>query len=352
MANTASSAKVLRVAVIGAGGIAGTHMNYLSKMADVKLVAASDVREESLAKVKEQFKLEATYTDWNELLKRGDIDAVSVCTPNGLHKQPSIDALNAGCHVLVEKPIAMNATEGEEMLAAAKKNGKQLVIGFQWRFHQTAQMIKRAADEGMFGKILFVRSQALRRRGIPNWGVFGRKDLQGGGPMIDIGVHNMEMCHYIMGSPKPVAASGKIHTYLGDKPSNIESSWPNWDWKSYTVEDLAVGHITFENGAVMHVEASFAMHGKDVWNFTMMGEKGGCQFDPPQLFRDEAGTMYDMTPAFQPKRDMFEIKMRAFVDTALYGKPSPAPAEHGVMVQKMIDGIYASSAAGREVTIA
>ena len=347
----AKKSKVLRVGFIGAGGIAGAHINYLKKMADVEVVAASDVNAAALKKTEEQFGLKALYADWKEMLRQEGLDAVSVCTPNGLHMQPTIDALNAGCHVLVEKPLAMNAKEGEKMLAAAKKNRRELVIGFQYRFHPTTQMLKRAADEGVFGRILFVRSQAIRRRGIPNWGVFGRKDLQGGGPMIDIGVHNMEMCHYIMGSPRPVRAAGRIFTYLGDKPSDVESMWPNWDHKSYTVEDLAIGHITFENGAVMHVEASFAIHGPDVWNFQMMGEKGGCQFDPPTIYRDEAGTMFNMTPGYQGRGDMFELKMRSFVDTALYGKPSPSPAEHGLMVQKMIDGIYASSEAGKEVDI-
>jgi predicted dehydrogenase len=265
--------------------------------------------------------------------------------------QPTIDALNAGCHVLVEKPLAMNAKEGEKMLAAARKNRKHLVIGFQWRYHPTVRMIRRAADEGVFGRILYVRSQAIRRRGIPNWGVFGRKELQGGGPLIDIGVHNMEMCHFIMGSPQPVTASGRVYTYMGNKPSSVECSWPNWDYKTYTVEDLAIGHITFDNGAVMHVEASFAVHSPDVWNFLIMGEKAGCQFDPPMIFRDEAGTMFNLTPAFQAKSDMFETKMRNFVNTALYDQPSPSPAEHGLMVQKMIDGIYASSESGREVEI-
>ncbi len=346
-----SKPAVLRVGLIGAGGIGRHHLSYLAKMKDVELVAAADVSPACLEKVEQEFKVKKLYADWKVMLKEAGLDAVSVCTPNGMHCDPTIGALNAGCHVLVEKPLAMNAEEGERMLAAAKKNKKHLIIGFQWRFHPTTQMFKRASDAGIFGNVLYVRCQAIRRRGIPNWGVFGRKDLQGGGPMIDIGVHNMEMAHYVMGSPRPVAAAGQIFTYLGDKPSNVECSWPNWDHKTYTVEDLAVGHIRFENGAVMHVEASFAIHGPDVWNFTLMGDKGGCQFDPATIYRDEAGTMYNQSPAFTAKRDMFEIKMRGFVDTALYDKPTESPAEHGLMVQKMIDGVYASAAAGKEVAI-
>ena len=126
------------------------------------------------------------------------------------------------------------------MIAAAKANDVKLVCGFQYRYHPTTQMLCRARDAGKFGDIMFVKCQALRRRGIPNWGVFGQKKLQGGGPMIDIGVHIIEMAHYIIGSPKPIAASGNVWTYLGDKKSKTVSPWPNWDHKTYTVEDLAV----------------------------------------------------------------------------------------------------------------
>ena len=105
---------------------------------------------------------------------------------------------------------------------------------------------------------MFVKCQALRRRGIPNWGVFGQKKLQGGGPMIDIGVHVIEMAHYMMGSPEPVAAAGNTWTYMGNKKSAVVSQWPNWDYKTYTVEDLAIGQIRFDNGSILQIEASFA----------------------------------------------------------------------------------------------
>ena len=346
-----SKPTILRVGFIGAGGIAGTHMRYLKEMADVQLVAASDVSAAALDSVKANHGVETVYEDWKAMLAAEKLDAVSVCTPNGLHAPATIDALNAGCHVLVEKPLAMDAKEGRKMIAAAEANDRKLIIAFQWRFHATTQMLRRASAAGIFGKILYTRCQALRRRGIPNWGVFGRKDLQGGGPLIDIGVHNMEMAHYVMGSPEPVSAAGSIYTYMGNKPCAADCSWPDWDHKTYTVEDLAVGHIRFANGATMHLEASFAMHGENEWNFTFMGEKGGGQFAPAKIYRDEAGTMFDCTPAFEAKTDMFAIKMRNFVDTVLYNKPTEAPAEAGLMVQKMIDGIYRSAEKGREVKI-
>ena len=234
--------KKLRYGFIGAGGIAGAHLTELVKRDDVELVAMADVAEAGMLRHRERFGIEGMYADWTEMLAKEDLDAVSVCTPNKLHEQPTIDALNAGCHVLCEKPLAHSAAAGERMLAAARDTGRKLVIGFQYRYHPRTQFLRRAFDDGEFGKILFGRVKAMRRRGIPNWGVFGRKDLQGGGPLIDIGVHVLEMTHYAMGTPKPVSASADMFTYIGDKPSDeIESMWKGWDHETYTVEDLAVG---------------------------------------------------------------------------------------------------------------
>jgi predicted dehydrogenase len=285
------------------------------------------------------------------MLKAETLDAVSVCTPNGMHAKNTLQALQAGCHVLVEKPLAMNAREGQRMVDAAKAAGRHLVIAFQWRYHPKAQFLRASVEDGHFGKILYMRCSALRRRGIPNWGVFGRKDLQGGGPLIDIGVHVMEMAHFVMGSPRPVTASGHIYQYLGNKACNVACMWPGWDHKNYTVEDLAVGQIRFEDDSVMQVEASFAAHVKDSWNFTFMGEKGGADFENLSIHTDEHGYMVDKTPAYLPDYDYFARKMRAFVDTALYNAPTVSSAEEGLIIQKMIDAIYASAARGREVAI-
>ena len=355
MAKRNTKKKTLRVAFIGSGGIAGAHMRYLSKMDDVEMVAVADISKPSMAQRQEEFGIEGAFTDYRKMLRDVKPDAVSVCTPNGLHAAASIAASNAGADVLVEKPMAMTAAEAQKMITAAKTAKRKLVIGFQYRYDAKTKFIKDAVDAGRMGKVVYGRIQALRRRGIPNWGVFGRKDLQGGGPLIDIGVHALEMTHFVMGSPKPVAASGSIFTYLGDKKSDVVSQWPNWDHKNYTVEDLAVGQIRFDNGAVISIEASFAAHiEKEAWNFTLMGEKAGASWDPPGLFSDEGGYMMNSQPNWLPSgpnADAFGMKMRNFVEHCLYNKPTMAPAEHGLMVQKMLDGIYASAEKGREVAI-
>ena len=348
--------KKLRVAVIGCGGIAQTHLKAFSEMPEVEIVAGVDVLPARLKTMQEKWGVEKTYTDWKKMLKEVQPDAVDICTPNGVHFQPAVDAASAGCHVMTEKPMAMNPAECQKMIDTAAKKGVKLGVGFQYRYHANTQFIKRAADAGQFGDIMFVKCQALRRRGIPNWGVFGQKKLQGGGPMIDIGVHVIEMAHYVMGSPKPVAATGNTWTHIGNKASTTVSQWPNWDYKTYTVEDLAIGHVRFENGAILQIEAMFAGHiEKDVWNFNLTGTKGGCNWDPPMISRDDAGTMVNTVPAYLPGSDftvMFKHKLQNWVDAILKGGELKAPGEAGLAVQKILDGVYRSGeAGGKEVVI-
>ncbi len=347
--------KKIRVGFIGAGGIAGTHIKWLKPVKNVEVIALADPSTDAMDARIAEHELDGckTFTDYTQMLKMADVDAVSVCTPNWLHYKPTIDALKAGKHVMVEKPMAMNAREAQKMVDAAKARGKVLTIGFQMRFRPDTQFVKRAIDEGQLGDILYTRVQALRRRGIPSWGVFGRKDLQGGGPLIDIGVHCIEMTHYLMGKPKPVAASAVCHTYLGDKKPDATANWGPWDYKTYTVEDLAAGFVRFDNGMTMSIEATFAAHiEKDVFGTTLMGTKGGASigFDAPKVFTDWCGKMVNMEPKVVGTDENFAIKMRSWIET-IRGAKNPAPGEDGVMVQKILDGLYRSAERGREVAI-
>jgi predicted dehydrogenase len=346
--------KPLRVGIIGCGGIAQTHISYLKKMPGVSIVCGADIKPKALEIMKTTHGVELLYDDFNVMLKEvGDaVDAISVCAPNGVHAPAAIAAANAGKHVLCEKPMAMNAREAQAMADAAKKNGVEFIIGFQHRYEPRSKMLRDMIKAGEFGKILYVRAQALRRRGIPNWGVFGRKELQGGGPMIDIGVHILETAHSIIGTPRPVAATGNTFTFLGDKPSDVVSMWPNWDHKTYTVEDMAVGMIRFETGGMLTLESSFVAHiPEDVFNIQIFGEKGGAIWGSSEVFTDYNNYMINAKPGYMPRWDMWEYKMKHFVEVVRDGRPNEAPASHGVMVQKMLDGIYAAAAAGKEVEI-
>ena len=301
-------------------------------------------------------------TAWRDMLKAmGDkIDAVDVCTPNGVHCQPVVDCCKAKKHAMTEKPMAMNVAECKKMIAAAKAAGVKLSVGFQHRYRPACQALIEARKNGVFGDIMFVKVRALRRRGIPNWGVFGQKKLQGGGPMIDIGVHMIECAYEFMGCPKPVAAMGNTWTYIGNKEdkTHVRSMWPGWDWKTYTVEDLAIGQIRFDNGAIMQIEASFAAHIKEneIHEFSAMGTKGGCEFPSGTIFTDQNNTMVNVTPAWTDSKGeewtvLFTKKLQNWVNGCLKGTELDASGEDGLNVQKILCGLYDAAKAGHEVKI-
>jgi predicted dehydrogenase len=342
----------VRIGYIGTGGIANFQVQQLmQRRKDVQIVAGCDVSEEALKKFADAFTVPHTFSDYNELLALDEVDAVSVCTPNFMHKDPTIAALKAGKHVLVEKPMARSAAEAKAMVKASQKSKGTLTMGFQYRLGADAQILKRFANEGQFGDIMFARVQAMRRRGVPNWGVFGRKEMQGGGPLIDIGVHLIECAHFLMGEPKPTAASAQMFTYMGDKASKVESMWPGWDYKTYSVEDLAVGFVRFENGATMAIESSFIAHAKDAFNVQIMGTEGGCTLHPPMVFKDEAGTMVNIEPGYVPKYDSMAKKMDDWVARIKGERETQCPAGAGLMVQEILQGLYDSAEAGKEVEI-
>jgi len=345
-------AKKVRVGFIGTGGIADYQASFLKKMADVEILAGADVSKKALETFAGKHGVPHAFADYKEMLKLKALDAVSVCTPNYLHKAPVIAALRAGKDVMVEKPMAMNAREAQAMVDAAKQARRKLVVGFQFRFSPEAQALKTCVDDGQIGKPLYARVQALRRRGIPSWGVFGRKDLQGGGALIDIGVHMIELAHYLIGSPDAVAASAAAFTYLGNKPSDVLCAWGNWDHKTYTVEDLAVGFVRFANGAVMSVESSFVAYiEQDVFNVQIMGEKGGFTYSPPKVFRDEAGLMVNVELAYVGAWESMQRKIENWIAYVRGEADTEAPGEAGVAVQKILDGLYRSAEKGKEVSI-
>lgn len=362
--------KKMRIAIIGCGGIAQAHLNAYKHIPEVEIVAGVDISADRLKIMRDTWGIPeenlfgadlttgktTSETAWIEMLEKIKPDAVDVCTPNGLHCAPVVYCCEHGCHAFVEKPMAMTPAECEQMNAAAEKGGVKLSVGFQFRYSSKTTAMINAKKNGQFGDIMFVRCQALRRRGVPNWGVFGQKELQGGGPMIDIGVHIIECAYAFLGNVKPVAASGNCWTYMGDKPSTTRSAWAGWDWKTYTVEDLAVGQIRFENGAILQLEASFIAHIKDndVFNWTAMGTKGGCDWDTSEVYTDMNDLMVNAKPTFVGPDDwfyLFKTKLQNWVDACLKGTPQMATGIDGLNVQKMLDGIYRSAAAGHEVEI-
>jgi predicted dehydrogenase len=347
--------KTIGIGIIGSGGIAqGAHLpGYKALESDgVRIVAVADAVAATAKAAAEKFDVPHQFTDYKKLLAMDEIDAVSVCTPNFLHKQPTIDALNAGKHVLVEKPLAMNAQEGQQMVDAAKKNGKKLQVGFMTRFSSQAQALKRFIDAGDMGDIYYARAQALRRRGIPGWGVFIEKDKQGGGPLIDIGVHILDLTLFLMGHPRPTHVSGITYAKFG-KRDDVLGLMGQWDPKKFTVEDFAVGFVRFANGATLTLESSFVANMEEQDRFTtqLYGTEGGCQYSPIKMYFEKNRTLIDATPVYLPNVRAHEAEIRAFVKAIREDTPVEVTGEQGLQVTQIIDGIYRSAEQGKEVTV-
>jgi predicted dehydrogenase len=346
------------IGVIGAGGIAiGQHLPAYQKLqaeGKVKIIGIADINEASAKSAAEKFSIPSVFTDYKKLLEESGLDAVSVCTPNFLHKDPAVAALRSGKHVLVEKPLARNAIEGVEMVEAARISGKKLQVGLNMRFGTGAQAVKRFVDDGRLGEVYFARCHALRRRGIPGWGVFTQKDKQGGGPLIDIGVHVLDVTMWLMGNPKPASVSGQTYAKFGRR-SDLVGLLGKWDPAKFDVEDYAVGFVRFKNGASLVIESSFAANmGETELYSQLMGTEGGAYLDLRNLenlkiYREESGVLTDSIPYGLVANNSHEAEIRSFINAIQTDEPVEASGEQGLVVSQILDAIYESSDTGREI---
>lgn len=254
--------QTLKVAIIGCGGIAnGKHMPSLSKQKNVEMVAFCDIVESRAEDAASKFGAEGAkvYTDYQELLKDKSIDVVHVCTPNDSHSVITVSALEAGKHVMCEKPMAKTSEQALEMIEAAKRTGKKLSIAYQNRFRNDSLYLKELIETGELGDIYYGKAIALRRRGVPTWGVFLDEEKQGGGPLIDIGTHALDLTLWLMDNYKPKSVMGSVFHKLSGR-ENAANAFGPWDPKEFNVEDSAFGFVTMENGATIQVEASWALN--------------------------------------------------------------------------------------------
>jgi predicted dehydrogenase len=357
-----ASRKKLKVAIIGVGGISGIHHSGYSKCEDAELWAICDIKPDVLKEKSEKYGVpaERCFLDHRDLLKLKEIEAVSVCTPNKSHCEITVNSLKAGKHVLCEKPIAMDARQGRKMVDAAAKAGRILQIGLMQRFRTDANYVKGLVDDGTLGEIYYARCRAVRRRGVPSWGVFGQLEENGGGGLIDIGVHMIDLTWYVMGKPQPVSVSGQTYRTIGNTPGHW-GIFGKWDHKTYTVEDFASGYVRFANGATMSIECGFIANLEaDCENFHVVGTKGGAGVSPLNLQLEVGGHLCDATPRDMITVDLHgnpgnlvnhELEIMHFVDCILHNKPTRVPGHEVVWIQKIIDGLYQSAKAGKELAI-
>ncbi len=344
-------AKTIRVGVIGTGMISAPHMEGYRACPNAEVLAVCDVVGERAKAMAKKFDVPNVFTSVDKLLAMKDIDAVSVCTPNIDHKRSVLKALAAGKHVLCEKPMAMNARQAQTMIDAAGKARKKLMIALNNRFRADVRFLKKIIETGQIGTPYYARSLSVRRRGVPSWGVFGQKKLQGGGPLIDIGVHMIDLTWYLMGCPKPVSVSGKTYETIGASPGHV-GMFGTWDHKTYDVEDFAIAFVRFANGATMSIESSFCANlDRDIFGCQIVGDKGGVGIDPLRVQMETGGHLMDCTPTHIPNNKMYDEEIAAFVDAVAGNKPVPVPATEAIWTTKIIDAIYASSKANKEIRL-
>ncbi|WP_042166010.1 Gfo/Idh/MocA family protein [Paenibacillus gorillae] len=272
--------KVYKLAIIGCGGIAnGKHLPSLSKLNNVDIVAFCDIVEERATEAASKYGAEGArvYTDYTELLKDSSIEIVHVCTPNDSHADISIAALEAGKHVMSEKPMAKTAHDAKRMLEAAERTGKKLTVGYNNRFRSDSLHLKAVCESGELGDIYFAKAHAIRRRAVPTWGVFLDEEKQGGGPLIDIGTHALDLTLWMMDNYKPKVVLGTAYHKLSQR-ENAANAWGPWDPAKFTVEDSAFGMIVMEDGATISLESSWALNTLEVdeAKCTLSGTEGGA----------------------------------------------------------------------------
>lgn len=350
--------KPLNVAVIGAGNISPVHIRSYLNNPETDLVALCDIDPETLSRRGKEYGVGRLFSDYNEMLREmPEIDAMSVCTWNSAHAGAAIAALEAGKHVLCEKPMALNAEEARTMQAAAEKNSRVLQIGFVRRFGRDAATARRFSEE--LGEIYYARAVCVRRNGNPG-GWFGDKSRSGGGPLIDLGVHFIDLVRYLMGNVKPVSVYGATFRKLGDRrhirTGRVYSAASVSKDDVCDVEDFATALIRFENGAVLDLQVGFTLNlCQDETKVELFGTKGGADLTNGfKLYTEQNGYLTNVSIAADTSFDWdiaFQREVDAFVDAIRGRAEVRASAEDGVEIMRILDAVYRSAETGHEVIL-
>ncbi len=356
-------AETLRIGIVGCGGIAnGKHLPSLSKLKNVKLVGFCDIVEERAEKAKKEYgdAKSVACKDYRVLLDDKKIDVIHVCTPNSSHADIAIAAMEAGKHVLSEKPMAKTAADARRMVEAAKKTKRKLTVGYNNRYRADSWYLHQLCERGDLGEIYTAKAHAIRRRAVPTWGVFLDEEQQGGGPLIDIGTHALDLTLWMMNNYEPQTVVGSVYRKLADT-ENAANAFGSWDPKKFTVEDSAFGFITMKSGATVFLESSWALNTLQVdeAKCTLCGTKagadmiGGLRVNGEQFSRLWE-TKVDLGAggvAFYSGRaeSDSDIEARLWVDAILNDTDPVVLPEQACVVSEILEAIYTSARTGKAV---
>ena len=341
----------LRIGIVGTGGIAqGRHIPAFLKLADrVEITSVSDINFERAKEVAEKFAIPKVYPTYQEMF--AEVDAVVVCTPNKFHAEIAVEALEAGLHVLCEKPMALTVAECESMITASEKSGKKLAIAYHYRFMKEAQAAKKVMFENEIGNPLVVRVQAMRRRKVPGWGVFTNKELQGGGSLIDYGCHLLDLAVWLMGDAEPALVVGSTYNALSKIPGQV-NQWGEFNHETFNVDDHVTGYIKFSNGASLLLETSWSNNIKEdvVENVSISGDKGGLEVFPFSLNYAKHGMLFNSPASWIPGEvDPSIPQAENFVAACLGQAELVVKPEEALSVSQIIEALYESSQTGSSI---
>lgn len=355
--------RTLKIGIIGCGGIAnGKHLPSLSKIEEIELVAFCDIVVERAEEAAKQYGVGGAevYKNYQALLNDEAIDVIHVLTPNISHAEISVAALEAGKHVMCEKPMAINSVEAKEMIEAASRTGKKLTIGYDNRFRTDSQHLHEITSRGDLGEIYVAKAHAIRRRAVPTWGVFLDEEKQGGGPLIDIGTHALDLTLWMMDNYKPKSVVGNVYYKLG-KTKDAANAWGPWDPEEFTVEDSAFGFITMENGATIMLEASWALNTLDVdeAKCSLSGTKGGADMkDGLRINGEEFGKLYTKHVELDAGGVAYydgetisnaDLEARQWIDSIMNNTEPVVKPKQALVVTQILEAIYESAKTGKTV---
>ena len=348
----------LKVAVIGVGGIAKLHMPGWTASEHTDVVAGADISEDALTRWSDEWHVARTTTDINSIITDPDIDIIDICTPNMVHADLTIAALDAGKHVVCEKPLAPTPAEIKRMIEARDRSGKLLQTAQHFRFMGKSKALKAEIDAGRLGDVYHARCWMLRRAGVPVRPTFLQKEHSGGGACIDIGVHILDLTLWLMGNPQPVTVTGVARADLSHKPGAFSQWGKALIPSTMDVEEFASAFVRFDNGASLILETSWMLHHNtpgDEQKVWLYGTDGGAQWPNCALYSTNNATQqfYDSTlimtgDLLEPRaQGCFEFA-QAVVDGAT---TSLVPSEQSLQVMQILDAVYESQNTGREVII-